>query len=88
MQINLQPSTSPWPGELTQKGNLTPHSELHFSDNQLHFSDIPEIINSGISASTCFPPDIPLSQHSSAVTEGWRGKPSFRADDTSVVAKH
>lgn len=37
MQINLQPSTSPQPGELTQEGNLTPHSELHFSD-------IPEII--------------------------------------------
>lgn len=69
MQINLQPSTSPQPGELTQEGNLTPHSELHFSD-------IPEIINSGISASMCFPPDTFLSQHSSVGTEGWRGKPS------------
>lgn len=72
MQINLQPSTSSQPGELTQKGNLIPHREFHFSDIQLHFSDIPEIINSGISASTSFPPDTLLSQHSSSGTQGWR----------------
>lgn len=54
MQINLQPSTSPQPGELTQKGNLTPHRELQFSD-------IPEIINSGISGSMFSSRHIPES---------------------------
>lgn len=72
LQINLQPSTSSQTGELTQKGNLIPHTEFHFSDIQPHFSDIPEITNSGISASTSFPPDTLLSQHSSSGTQGWR----------------
>lgn len=66
--MKLQPSTSPQPGEPTQKGNLTPHSELHFSD-------IPEITISSTPASTRFPPDTPESAQLCG-HRGMEGKPS------------